>query len=129
LKSIQKSKIDFGSEMKFESRDFDFNEFPNSERSEPFLNRKILEFGRRIQIQINDFKPKIFLNSQGKDLNFKRRFSPNDLDSIYFIESKGRFRIEIESNFEWTWVDWTWEYFLNNSRLSFKVLKIKPMQG
>jgi hypothetical protein len=52
-----------------------------------------------------------------------------ELNLIYFIEFKGRFRIEIGSNFEMTGVNWTWEYFLNNLGLSFKVLKIKPRQG
>jgi hypothetical protein len=37
--------------------------------------------------------------------------------------------MEIGSNIEWTRLNWTWEYFLNNSGLSFKVLKIKPRQG
>jgi hypothetical protein len=27
-----------------------------------------------------------------------------DLNSIYFIEFKGRFQMDIGSNFEWTWV-------------------------
>jgi hypothetical protein len=33
--------------------------------------------------------------------------------------------MEIGSNFEWIGVNWTWEYFLNNSGLSFKVLTTK----
>jgi hypothetical protein len=33
--------------------------------------------------------------------------------------------MEIGSNFEWTGVNWTYEYFPNNLGLSFKVLKIK----
>jgi hypothetical protein len=59
---------------------------------------------------------------QCKDLNFKRRFSPKDLNSVYFIELKGRLRMEIggpigsRNNFQ---------IFLG---LSFKVLKIKPRQ-
>jgi hypothetical protein len=48
---------------------------------------------------------------QGKDMNFKRKFSPNDLNSIYFIELKGRFRMEIGLNFDWTWVKWTRKNF------------------
>jgi hypothetical protein len=32
--------VGLGSEMKFKSRDLDFNEFPISERFRPFLNRK-----------------------------------------------------------------------------------------
>jgi hypothetical protein len=62
--------VGLDSEMKFKSRDFDFNQFPISERFQPFQNRK--------------FK------IQGKDLNFKRRFSLKDLNSIYSIEFKGR---------------------------------------
>jgi hypothetical protein len=77
------------------------------------------------KIQTNGFKPRT-LKIQGKDLNFKRRFSPTDLNSIYFIELKGRFRMEIGSSFGWTWVNWTRNIFQNISRLSFKVLKIKP---
>jgi hypothetical protein len=60
-----------GSEMKFKSRDFDFNEFPISERIKPFINRK---FG--IWSKGSKFKP-MALNPghfkiQGKDLNFKK---------------------------------------------------------
>jgi hypothetical protein len=51
---------------------------------------------------------------QGKDLNFKWRFSPKDLNSIYLIKFNGRFQMEIESNFGWIWVNWIVEYFLNN---------------
>jgi hypothetical protein len=51
------------------------------------------------------------------------------LNLIYFIEFKGRFQREIGSNFEWTGVNWAWEYIPNNFGLSFKVLKIKPCQG
>jgi hypothetical protein len=40
------------------------------------------------------------------------RFCPMDLNSIYFTESKGRFRMDIGSNFEWTWVNWTRNNFL-----------------
>jgi hypothetical protein len=65
---------------------------------------------------------------QGKDMNFKRKFSPNDLNSIYFIELKGRFRMEIGLNFDWTWVKWTRKNFQMFLGLSFKVLKIKPRQ-
>jgi hypothetical protein len=36
--------------------------------------------------------------------------------------------MEIVSNFEWTWVNWTRNIFPNISRLSFKVLEIKPGQ-
>jgi hypothetical protein len=32
--------------------------------------------------------------------------------------------MEFGPNFEWTGVNWTWEYFLNNLGLSFKILKI-----
>jgi hypothetical protein len=46
LKFVSKLKIDFGSEMKFGPRDFDFNEFPNSERFKPFLIRKIWNLAR-----------------------------------------------------------------------------------
>jgi hypothetical protein len=60
---------------------------------------------------------------QGKDMNFKRKFSPNDLNSIYFIELKGRFRMEIGSNFDWIWVKWTRKNFQMFLGLSFKVLK------
>jgi hypothetical protein len=73
-----------------------------------------LGFGWRIPIQIKDF-----FKLQGKDLNFKRRFGPKDLDSIYFIESVGR-------------IEWKMDRILSRlgsiSRLSFKVLKIKPRQ-
>jgi hypothetical protein len=67
------------------------------------------------KVQINVFKLMTF--NQGKDLNFKMIFGPMDLNSIYFIEFKGRFRMDIGSNFEWTWVNWT----MNN--------KNKPKQG
>jgi hypothetical protein len=40
-------------------------------------------------------------------LNFKMKFDPMDLNSIYFIEFKLRFRMDIGSNFEWTMVNWT----------------------
>jgi hypothetical protein len=36
--------------------------------------------------------------------------------------------MEFRSNFEWIGVNWTWEYFLINSGLSVKVLKMKPRQ-
>jgi hypothetical protein len=45
-------KINFGSEMKFEPRDFDFNELRNLERFKAFLNRK---FG--IWLEDSKFKP------------------------------------------------------------------------
>jgi hypothetical protein len=51
---------------------------------------------------------------QGKDLNFKWRFRPKDLNSIYLIKFNGRFQMEIESNSGWIWVNWIVEYFLNN---------------
>jgi hypothetical protein len=35
------------------------------------------------------------------------KFGPMDLNSIYFIEFEGRFRMDIGSNFEWTRVNWT----------------------
>jgi hypothetical protein len=38
---------------------FDLKDFPNLERCKPFQNRK-WKFGRRIQIQIFSFKPRIF---------------------------------------------------------------------
>jgi hypothetical protein len=41
--------------MKFESRDFDFNEIPISERFKPFLNRK---FG--VWLEDSKFKPRTF---------------------------------------------------------------------
>jgi hypothetical protein len=59
-----------------------------------------LEFHQRIQIQTYDFKPRAFFKIKGKDFNFKRIFSPIDLNLIYFIELKGRFQMEIGSNFE-----------------------------
>jgi hypothetical protein len=57
------------------------------------------------KFQIIDFKPRTF--NQGKDLNFKMKFGLMDLNLIYFIEFKGRFRMDIRSNFEWTRVNWT----------------------
>jgi hypothetical protein len=51
------------------------------------------------------------------------------LNSTYFIELNGRFQMEFGSNFEWIGVNRTWECFINNSGLSFKVLRIKPKQG
>jgi hypothetical protein len=50
--------VGLGSEMKFKSRDLDFNEFPISERFKPFLNRK---FG----IWLEDFKFKSMALNQG----------------------------------------------------------------
>jgi hypothetical protein len=41
-----------------------------------------------------------YFKIQGKDLSFKRIFSPKDLNAIYFIELN-------RTNFEWTWVNWT----------------------
>jgi hypothetical protein len=35
------------------------------------------------------------------------KFGPMDLNSIYFIEFKGRFRMDIGSNFEGSMVNWT----------------------
>jgi hypothetical protein len=35
------------------------------------------------------------------------KFGPMDLNSIYFIEFKGRFRMDIGLNFEGTMVNWT----------------------
>jgi hypothetical protein len=118
------NEIGLGSKMKFKSRDFDLNEFRISERFKPFLNRK---FG--IWSKGSKFKP-MTLNQghfkiQSKDLNFKTIFIPMNLNSIYFIELKGRFRMEIGSNFEGTCVNCTKKYFLNISGPSFKVLKIK----
>jgi hypothetical protein len=51
-----------------------------------------------------------------------------DFNSIYFIDFKGRFQMEIGSNFGWTGVNWTWEYFPNISGIPYKVLKIKLRQ-
>jgi hypothetical protein len=34
-------------------------------------------------------------------LNSKRRFGPMELNSIYLIEFKGRFQMELGSHFEW----------------------------
>jgi hypothetical protein len=48
-----------------------------------------------------------------------------DLNSIYFIEFKGRLQTEIGSNFEWTWINWTRNIFSNISGLSFKVFENK----
>jgi hypothetical protein len=102
--------IGIGIEIKFKSMDLDFNEFPNSEMFKPFLNRK---FG--IWSKGSKFKPTAL--NQGhfkiyvKDLNFKRKFSLMDLNSIYFIEFKGRFRMDIGSNFEWIGVNSTRNIF------------------
>jgi hypothetical protein len=52
LKSVLEIEINFGSEMKFEPRDFDFNELTNLERFKAFLNRK---FG--ILLEDSKFKP------------------------------------------------------------------------
>jgi hypothetical protein len=64
--------------------------FKFSERFKPFLNRK---FG--MWSKDSKFKPTALnqghFKIQGKDLNFKRIFSSMDLNSIYFIELKGRF--------------------------------------
>jgi hypothetical protein len=79
------------------------------------------------KIQTNIFKPRAF-KIQGNDLNFKRRFGPMNLNSIYFIELKGRFRMEIGLDFEWTWVNWARNIFPNIYGLSFKVLRIKQRQ-
>jgi hypothetical protein len=84
------NEIGLGSKMKFKSRDLDLNEFPISERFKPFLNRK---FG--IWSKGSKFKP-MTLNQghfkiQSKDLNFKTIFIQMNLNSIYFIELKGRF--------------------------------------
>jgi hypothetical protein len=92
--------VRLGSEMKFKSRDLDFNEFPILESFKHFLNRK---FG--IWLENSKFKSSAL--NQGRDLNFKMKFGPMDLNLIYFIEFKGRFRMNIGSNFEWTWVNWT----------------------
>jgi hypothetical protein len=35
------------------------------------------------------------------------KFGPMNLNSIYFIEFKGRLRMDIWSNIEGTWVNWT----------------------
>jgi hypothetical protein len=35
------------------------------------------------------------------------KFGPMDFNSIYFIEFKGRFQMDIGSNFEWTRIHWT----------------------
>jgi hypothetical protein len=101
LMSFQKSKIDLGSEMKFKSRDSDFNRFPILERFKPFLNRK---FGIWSKDSNSNkwLQTKDIFELQDKDLNFKRRYSPKDLNSINFIKYKGRFRMEIGSNFGWT---------------------------
>jgi hypothetical protein len=65
-----KLEIDFGSEMKFELRDFDFNELINLERFKAFLNRKFI-----IWLEDSKFKPTApnqgYFNIQGKDLNFR----------------------------------------------------------
>jgi hypothetical protein len=53
-----------------------------------------------------------YMKFEGKDLNFKRRFSPMKLNSIYLFEFKGRFQMELELKFEWIGVNWTQEYFL-----------------
>jgi hypothetical protein len=78
--------VGLGLEIKFKSMDLDFNKFPILEWCKPFLNRKFGIWSK---------------GSKGKDLNFKRRFNPIDLNSIYFIELKGRFRMDIGPNFEW----------------------------
>jgi hypothetical protein len=96
--------VGLGSELKFKSMDLNFNEFPISKMFKPFLNRN-LGFDRKVQNSNQRLKTKDIFEIQGKDLNFKRRFSPMDLNLIYIIELKGRFQKEIGSNFEWTWVN------------------------
>jgi hypothetical protein len=62
--------VGLGSEMKFKSRDLDFNEFPISERFKAFRTRK---FG--IWLEDSKFKPTALnqghFKIQGKDLNFR----------------------------------------------------------
>jgi hypothetical protein len=62
--------VGLGSEMKFKSRDLDFNEFPILERFKAFLTRK---FG--IWLEDSKFKPTALnqghFKIQGKDLNFR----------------------------------------------------------
>jgi hypothetical protein len=62
--------VGLGSEIKFKSRDLDFNEFPISERFKPFLNR---EFG--FWSNGSKFKPTALNHGhfwiQGKDLSFR----------------------------------------------------------
>jgi hypothetical protein len=53
-------------------------------------------------------------------LNFKMKFGPMDLNSIYFIELKGRFRMDIGSNFEWTRVNWTRNNFSKKESNDFE---------
>jgi hypothetical protein len=52
--------VGLGSEMKFKSRDLDFNEFPISERFKPFVNRKFWSLAKGFKIQTNGFKPRSF---------------------------------------------------------------------
>jgi hypothetical protein len=92
---LSEIKNQFGSGMKFESRDFDFNEFLILEMFKPFLNRK---FG--IWSKGSKFKP-MALNQghfkiQGNDLNLKSRFGLMDLTSIYLIEFKERFLMVLD---------------------------------
>jgi hypothetical protein len=75
--------------MKFKSRDLGFNEFPILERFKPFLNRKFWNLVKGLKFKSMTLNQGHF-KLQGKDLNFKRRFSPKDLNSIYFIELNGR---------------------------------------
>jgi hypothetical protein len=75
--------------MKSKSRDLGFNEFPISEMFKPFLNRKFWNLVKGLKFKSMTLNQGHF-KLQGKDLNFKRRFSPKDLNSIYFIELNGR---------------------------------------
>jgi hypothetical protein len=63
-------RVGLGSEMKFKSRDLDFNKFPILKRFRTFLNRK---FG--ISSKGSKFKPTSLTQGhfkiQGKDLNFR----------------------------------------------------------
>jgi hypothetical protein len=93
--------VGLGSEMNFKSRELDFNEFPILERFKPFLNRKFVIWSKDSNSNIW-LRPKSFLKIKGKDLNFKRRFIPIDLNLVYFIEFK-----EDWVEFEWIWVNWT----------------------
>jgi hypothetical protein len=103
-----------GSKMKFKSRDLDSNEFPIEET---FSKQENWNLARGFKIQIIGFKPWTF--NQGRDFNFKMKFGLMDLNSIYFIKFKRRFRMDIWSNFEWSWVNWTRNNFLKIESIDF----------
>jgi hypothetical protein len=52
------------------------------------------------------------------------KFGPMDLNSIYFIEFKRRFRVDIGSKFEWTRINW----IRNNFFQKWKAMILKRLR-